>query len=388
MSTKESRGPRVCAPAKRSLPADYPAVLAEMKQLVSDARQRSLSAVNRELVFLYWTIGRTIVAQQEQHAWGDAIVEKLSGDLRAAFPDMRGLSVPNLWKMRHFFITYRQIDRWRLSTILSTASIELSAPVASGILSTLSRELAPDLAHELLAVSWSHHTAICFASDDPAEQYFYLQTTVREHWSVRELERQIDSGLFLRYMLVARDPEKCLPEKAEHGPLLPFKDHYVLDFLGLDEQHTERQLRKAMLANVRDLFLEFGREFTLVGEEHPITVGNETYRIDLLLFHRGLQCLVTVELKAGDFKPEHIGKCQFYLAALDEYARLPHEKPSFGLILCKSARGVHMRLALTLAARRIGVATYQTALPDKDLILKRLDAVSAPHRRQGPSDSH
>ncbi len=383
MSTKASKNRRSRAPTEQTLPADYSAVLAEMKRLVSDARQRSLAAVNSELVFLYWTIGRTIVAQQEQHAWGDAIVERLSGDLRTAFPDMRGLSVPNLWKMRHFFLTYRQIERWRLSTILSTPSIELPAPAASGILSTLSIELSPDLARALLAVSWSHHTAICFASDEPAEQYFYLQTAIRERWSVRELDRQIESGLFLRYMSVAREPEKCIPAEAEHGPLLPFKDHYVLDFLGLDEHHNERQLRKAMLANVRDLFLEFGREFTLVGEEHPITIGDETYRIDLLLFHRGLQCLVAVELKTGEFKPEHVGKCQFYLAALDEYARLPHEKPSFGLILCKNARGVHMRLALTLAARRVGVATYQTALPAKDLILARMGAVSAP--RSSPS---
>jgi predicted nuclease of restriction endonuclease-like (RecB) superfamily len=216
---------------------------------------------------------------------------------------------------------------------------------------------------------------ICFASDDPAEQCFYLRMAVRERWSVRELERQIESGLFLRYVSVARDPEKCLPEEVEQGPLLPFKDHYVLDFLALEEQHTERQLRKAMLANVRDLFLELGREFTLVGEEHPITIGNQPYRIDLLLFHRGLRCLVAVELKSGEFKPEHVGKCQFYLAALDEYVRLRREKPSIGLILCKSAKGVHVRLALTLAARRVGVATYQTALPDEELIRRRLEGV-------------
>jgi predicted nuclease of restriction endonuclease-like (RecB) superfamily len=200
---------------------------------------------------------------------------------------------------------------------------------------------------------------------------------VRERWSVRELNRQVESGLFMRYVSVSRDPEKCLPVQAEQGPLLPFKDHYVLDFLGLEEQHTERQLRKAMLVNIRNLFLEFGREFTLVGEEYPITVGDDAYRIDLLLFHRRLQCLVVVELKSGDFKPEHVGKCQFYLAALDECARLPHEKPSVGLILCKTAKGIHMRLALTLAAQRIGIATYQTALPDEDFIRNSLERIAA-----------
>jgi predicted nuclease of restriction endonuclease-like (RecB) superfamily len=300
---------------------------------------------------------------------------------------MRGLSTPNLWKMRQLFSTYREIERWRRSTNLSTPSRETTSIGTSAILSTLSRELSSELAEAVLALSWSHHLAICASADAPTERYFYLQTAIRERWSVRELERQIQSGLFLRYASVARDPEKCIPKDCEQGPLLPFKDHYVLDFLGLTEQHTERQLRRAMLANLRDLFLEFGREFTLVGEEHPITVGDETFRIDLLLFHRRLRCLVAVELKTGEFKPEHVGKCQFYLAALDECARLPHENPSFGLILCKGARGVHMRLALTLAARRIGVATYQTALPDKDLILKRLSAAATSDPKQLPARS-
>jgi predicted nuclease of restriction endonuclease-like (RecB) superfamily len=377
MPTKTRKSSRRRAVAKGSLPTEYASVLAEMKELVSNARRRSLAAVNSELVLLYWSIGKTIVCQQEKHAWGDGVVERLSADLRLAFPDMQGLSTTNLWKSRHFFLTYREMSLWREKSTLPTVSTELSRGSGSSILSTLSTELPPDLGTRLLSLSWSHHMAICYVSEDIAEQYFYLQMAVREHWSVRELKRQIASSLFSRYVSVASDPEKCLPEEPERGPLLPFKDHYVLDFLGLGEQHTERQLRKALLGNVRDLFLEFGREFALVGEEYPLTIGRETYRIDLLLFHRGLQCLVAVELKSGEFKPEHVGKCQFYLAALDECARLSHEKPSVGLILCKSAKGLHMRLALTLAARRVGVATYQTALPDEELIRECLEGVAA-----------
>jgi predicted nuclease of restriction endonuclease-like (RecB) superfamily len=333
--------------------------------------------VNSELVLLYWSIGRTIVAQQEKHAWGDKVVDRLSADLHAAFPDMRGLSIKNLWKMRHFFVSYRRMAQWIESGNCPADTQDPGNSAATQIVSTLSRQLPACLVNRLPALSWSHHAAICSVSEDPGQQYFYLRMAIRERWSVRELERQIDAGLFLRYMSVARHPEKCLPEKPEQGALLPFKDHYILDFLGLEEQHTERQLRKAMLGNVRELFLEFGREFALVGEEYPLTIGNEIYRIDLLLFHRGLQCLVAVELKSGEFKPEHIGKCQFYLAALDEYARLPHEKPSVGLVLCKSAKGVHMRLALTLAAQRVGVATYQTAMPDEELIRNRLERIAA-----------
>ena len=251
MPTKTRKSRNKHSLAVRALPADYASVLAEMKQLVSDARRRSLAAVNSELVLLYWSIGRTIVSQQEKHSWGDGVVERLSADLRAAFPDMKGLSTSNLWKSRHFYRMYRNLADWQKASILSTVSTELAAASATQILSTLSTELPPGLSNALLSLSWSHQMTICFASDNPAEQYFYLQMASREHWSLRELARQIESGLFLRYVSVARDPEKCLPEQTEQGPLLPFKDHYVLDFLGLEEQHTERQLRKAMLANVR-----------------------------------------------------------------------------------------------------------------------------------------
>jgi predicted nuclease of restriction endonuclease-like (RecB) superfamily len=230
--------------------------------------------------------------------------------------------------------------------------MELVIAVISGvltrseILSTLSREFpSHKLPGLILGLSWSHHALICPASDRSDRQYFYFGTAVRERWSFRELQRQLDSDLFTRYVCVKRDPEKCLPADTEQGDLLPFKDHYVLDLLGLEDSHTERQLRKAMLANLRDLSLELGRDFTLVGEEHPLTVGDDTFRVDLLLFHRRLQCLVVVELKSGKFKPEYVGKCQLDLAALDALVRLAHEKPSIGLILCKSADSVRMRLA-------------------------------------------
>ena len=156
------------------------------------------------------------------------------------------------------------------------------------------------------------------------------------------------------------------------------KDHYILEFLGLSDEHTERELRKAILANLRDFFLEFGRDLTFVGEEFAITVGNDTFYIDLLFFNRRLQCLLSVELKIGKFKPEYVGKSQFYCAALDEQVKLAHENPSIGLVLCKTADSAQVRLALTAAAKKIGVATYQTALPDEKLIRQRLEQLPAP----------
>ena len=356
----------------------YAGILAGIKHRIADARRRALATVNQELVTLYWEIGRVIVHQQEIADWGDAVVERLSGDLRAAFPDMKGLSLPNIWKMRQFYLSCREIGGWLHRGKLSTPSRERKNEARPAeYLSTLSREIHSSRLLGLIGgLSWSHHTEICSSVEGPDARYFYLQMAVRERWSVRELRRQIDAGLFIRYMSVRRNPEKCLPGKAERGGLLPFKDHYILEFLGLSVDHSEWQLRKAILANLRDYFLEFGRDFTLVGEEYPLTVGAETFRIDLLLFHRRLQCLVAVDLKIGGFKPEYIGKSLFYAAALDERLRLPHEKPAVGLVLCRSADRFQLRLALSTAAKKVGVATYQTALPDERQIRERLGHLS------------
>ncbi len=403
-----AKQPQALIPAK----SDYTSVLTNLTQLIADSRRRAAATVNRELVCLYWQIGQVIVEQQESAKWGDAVVEQLSADLRTEFPDMKGLMTANLWRMRQFFMACRDIDQWLCAG--ATAAIVGSAPphlpidtpnegkvgtvsrllsptgtktkvatvrresvrgtLDDPIVATLWRELvSPKLPPLIVAVSWSHHRLIVGSLDCPEKRYFYLAMSVREHWSERELRRQIDAALFERYTSVKRDPEKCLPDDAESGDLMPFKDHYILEFLGLEDEHSEKELRKAILANMRNFFLEFGKDLTFVGEEYPLTVGNDTFYIDLLFFHRRLQCLIAVDLKKGKFKPEHAGKSRFYCAALDEQLRLPHENPSLGLVLCRTADATQVRLALTAAAERIGIATYQTALPDEALLRHRLE---------------
>jgi len=167
-----------------------------------------------------------------------------------------------------------------------------------------------------------------------------------------------------RYAINLDQPEKTLPLKVERG--LPFKDEYLLDSLGLSENHSEKDLQKAILNNLRCFFLEFGRGLTFIGEEHSLIVGDGDFKVDLLFYQRDLQCLLAVELKKGPFKPEYVGKMQFYLAGLDEQERRMHEKPSIGLILCKSKNNEQVRLALSAAASKIGVATYKTALPSEE----------------------
>ncbi len=366
---------------------NYRRVLTETIRLIHDSRRRALVTVNRELICLYWQIGQIVVHQQEQARWGDAVVEQFAKDLRLAFPDMKGFTRDNVFRMRQLVVSCREIDRWLQEDVPSKAIVgALSrqlkpSPTEGAKVATVSRLLnagsnaavSAPLAEIVLCLSWSHHYVVVGACETPAERYFCLKMAVAERWSVRELRRQIDADLFSRYVSVKSHPEKCLPENAEAGDLLPFKDHYVLEFLGLEEEHSELQLRKAILADLRSFFLEFGKELTFVGEEYPLAVGGDTFYIDLLFFHRRLQCLIAIDLKKGKFKPEHAGKSRFYCAALDELIKLPHERPSLGLVLCRSADSVQVRLALTDAAEKLGVATYQTALPEERLIRRRIE---------------
>lgn len=295
-------------------------------------------------------IGETIINLQEKSKWGDGVVEKISQDLKAKYPDMSGFSIQNLWNMQKFYLTYRN----------------------KPILQTLSGEL-----------SWSNNILILDKTKIIEEKEFYLKMAIKERWSFRELRRQIDSAYFERFVL-SQQPDKLM--KIEEDKLaVPLddihrhlKDEYVLEFLDLSETFSEKELRKAILDNLRDFFLEFGKNLSFVGEEYPLVVEGEEFRIDLLFFHRELKCLISVELKIGDFKPEYVGKMQFYLAALDEQIKLPHENPSVGLILCRSKKENIVRLTLSNAHKPMKISVYQTKLPDKKLIQQQLERIKLP----------
>jgi predicted nuclease of restriction endonuclease-like (RecB) superfamily len=321
----------------------YRQFLTEIKEEIKKRQYRALQTVNRELISLYWEIGKKIVEKQGKSGWGEGIVEKLAQDLATAFPDTKGFSERNLWNMKKYYLAYKDFPK----------------------LQTLSAEIC-----------WSNNLLIIEQIKDKLEREFYLKSCIRERWSHREMTRQIDTDLFTRYMGTEKRA-LTLPAKSE-DKLAPFKDHYVLDFLGLGPTHSEEELRKAILTKLRDFFLEFGKNFSFVGEEYPLRVGGDTFEIDLLFYHRELRCLVPVELKIGMFKPEYIGKMQFYLSALDEQIKQEHENPSVGLILCKSKNDETVRIAVSQASRKIGVATYQTKLLDTKLLEKKLHQMHLP----------
>lgn len=221
----------------------------------------------------------------------------------------------------------------------------------------------------LSQISWSNHLAIISKAKTPEERHFYITLCIKENYSARELARQIDSGYYERYML---SKEKILPEPIKGLKENPFLDSYVIEFLNLPSNFKERDLRKGLIRNMKDFILEVGRDFTFIDEEFRVQVGNEDYKIDLLFFHRGLQCLVAFELKIGKFKPEYISKMDFYLEALDRQKKKENENPSVGMILCASKDDEVVEYAMSRTLSPMMVAEYQLQLPDKKVLQKKL----------------
>lgn len=321
--------------------ADYREFFSRLKNDIITARQNAYKTVNRQLVELYLNIGERIYEKVEVSRWGQGVVETLSQDLRKAFPDMKGFSKENLWRMKKLHESY------------------ISYPKLSPLVTEL---------------SWSHNLVILFQTQSIKEKEFYLKTCIHERWSRRELERQINSSLFERFML-SRKTDGLVPHSKETDAIIHFKDEYIFDFLGLKDGFAEQDLRRSIVTNLKEFFLEFGAYLTFAGEEYKITVGNEDYKVDLLFYHRLYRCLVAVELKIGKFKPEYAGKMQFYLDALDEKIKLDAENPSVGLVLCKSKDEEVVRIAISRAAAAVKVATYKTKIIDRKLLKNRLHSL-------------
>jgi len=328
---------------------NYSKILENVIKHIEHSKLRAFSEVNKALLHAYWNIGKEL---SENTSYGKSVVEKLSMDLRLRYPDVRGYSITNLWNMKRFYETYQKLQ-----------------PVAGE-----SKILQPVVAELLFNVSWTNHVLILNKTTSDEEKQFYMNLCIKERWSKRELDRQIDSSLFERYMLVDK-PEKVtalIPKHESKDIAKHFKDEYVLEFLDLKKEYSEQELEKAILDNLKDFFLEFGRSFTFLGSQYALDIGGRENRIDLLFFHRELKCLVAVDLKIGELKAAYVGQMQKYLAALDEKIKLPDEKESVGLILCKSKNHEEVRFALAKTFSPVKVATYKTKLPDKKLILKRL----------------
>lgn len=309
-------------------------------KLIQRTHQKVYRYINTTLIELYWQIGKRISEKVKSEAWGKSVVSELAQYIAKNAPEIKGFSDKNLWRMKQFYESYQEDEN----------------------LFALCKKL-----------SWTHNTIIFSRCKSTEERVYYLNLCLKEHYSSRELERQINSSQFERTLISSKKAILSAVLRELHPNITEtFKDNYVFEFLGLSEMHTEKDLQKALVQNMKKFILELGRDFIFVDEEFRLQVGNQDFFIDLLFFHRGLSALVAFELKIGKFSPEHLGQLNFYLEALDRDVKKPHENPSIGVLLCRDKDDEVVEYALSRNLSPTLIAEYQLQLPDKKLIQAKL----------------
>ncbi|HEY6271359.1 MAG TPA: PDDEXK nuclease domain-containing protein, partial [Terriglobales bacterium] len=307
-------------------PEGYWAFLGELKERIRAAQVRAAVAVNRELVLLYWGIGRDILARQKQHGWGAKVVDRLAADLRKACPEMAGFSPRNL-KYMHAFA-----EAWPDQQFVQQAAAQ---------------------------IPWFHNCVVLDRVKGTQARAWYIRQTIVNGWSRNVLVHQIETDLYGRQGKVVTNFPTTLPPPQSDLAQQIVKDPYNFDFLALTAQAQEREVERGLIEHIRDFLLELGVGFAFVGSQYPLEVGGQDFRLDLLFYHLRLRAFVVVERKAGEFQPEFSGKMNFYLSAIDDLLRHPDDKPSIGIILCKSKNKVVAEYALRDLRKPVGVSEYR-----------------------------
>lgn len=328
----------------------YKSFLEEIKEKVYQSQYQALKAVNKELIKLYWFIGKNITEKQERLGWGRSVVETLAKDLQEEFPGVKGFSSRNLWYMRNFYKHYQG-----------------------------NKKLQPLVAE----IAWSHNLVVLEKCGDDLEREFYIKMAKKYGWSKSVLIHQVEGGAYEHFLLNQTNFDKSLAEKYKHQAKLAVKDSYSFDFLEMMDDYKERDLELGLIKNIRSFLMEMGGEYSFIGNQYKLSLDGEYFYIDLLLYHRKLKCLVAIELKTTDFKPEYAGKMQFYLAVLDDTVKLEDENPSIGIIVCKTKKRTVVEYALNTATKPMGVADYSLSksvpkelkglLPSPEQIAESLD---------------
>jgi len=315
-------------------PETYPAFLADLKQRIRNARLQASLSVNRELVVLYWSIGRDILIRQQNQGWGAKVIDRLAADLRRAFPEMTGFSARSLKYMRAF------AEAWPQEQIVQQVAAQLP---------------------------WGHNMHLLDATNTSAEREWYARQAIEYGWSRNILAHQIQTEAFARQGGALTNFARTLPPEQSELAQQLIKDPYSFDFLSLAADVKERALEQGLIQQVRSLILELGKGFAFVGSQYPLEVGGQDYYLDLLFYHLRLRCFVVFELKVEGFKPEFAGKMNFYLSAIDDLLRHPDDEPSIGIILCKDRNEVIVEYALRDSGKPMGVSQYRlsTALPEQ-----------------------
>jgi predicted nuclease of restriction endonuclease-like (RecB) superfamily len=300
----------------------------DIKKKILSSQYEALKSVNKELINLYWDIGRSIVLKQEEFGWGKSIVKNLSDELRKEFVGIKGFSVQNLWNMRQFYLEYR--DNEKLQPLVGE-------------------------------ISWTKNVVIFQKSKDDLEREFYIQMTKKFGWTKDVLINQIDNKSYEKFLINQTNFDKTIVEKYKHQAVLAVKDEYNFSFLALEEEYNEHELEIGLINKIREFLAQMGTNFTFIGNQYKLEVDDEEYFIDLLLYHRKLKSLIAIELKIGKFKPEYAGKMNFYLSALNDTIKLEDENPSIGIIICKEKKRTTVEYALKASNQPIGISTYKTS---------------------------
>jgi predicted nuclease of restriction endonuclease-like (RecB) superfamily len=332
MAKKRAVSPKSGRPAKKAtdlIPKGYAELLGQLKERIRSAQLRAGLAVNREMVLLYWQIGRDILRRQAQQGWGAKVIDRLAADLHRAFPDMSGLSPRNLKYMRAFAAA------WPDEPIVQQAAAQ---------------------------IPWFHNCILIDKIKDPAERLWYARATVEHGWSRAVLVHWIESDLYRRQGKATTNFVRSLPSPESDLAHEILKDPYNFEFISLASDAEERALQKGLLEHIHQFLIELGAGFAFVGQQYRLEVGGEDFYIDLLFYHLKLRCYIVIDLKMTPFRPEYAGKMNFYLSAADDLLRHPDDKPSIGIILCKAKNQVVAEYALRDLSKPVGVSTYITKL--------------------------
>jgi len=303
--------------------------------MIEHARQNALQSVNAELIKLYWNVGEYLSGESAKSTWGDSFIDATAEYIKLNCPGIKGFTRRGLYRMRQFYETYKDN--------------EFVSPLVTQI-------------------SWTNHLLILSGAKSIEEKEFYISLCAKERYSKRALERQINSAYYQRYMLSTQP----LAPTSLQDESIRLLDSYVLEFLDLQGKYSESDLKCAIIQNLKSFILEIGKDFTFVGEEYRVQVGNSDFHIDLLFYHRGLSCLVAFELKIDKFQPEYVGKMDFYLEALDREHKKPNENPSIGVILCASKEDEVVEIAMNRNLSPTMVAEYSLKLIDRKLLEQKL----------------
>lgn len=324
------------APSKKVSIKDYAQTLADIKNRIQNAQVKATMSANRELIELYWEIGEIINEKQEKNGWGSSTIEKLAKDVQNLFPGMRGFSRANLFYMKAFYHAYEKVQK------------------PSGQLEDL----------PIFNIPWWHNVILLTKLKDNAERFWYAQKAIENGWSGNVLEMRIQSKIYQREGKAITNFSQTLPKPHSDMAHRTLKDPYLFDFLEHSDEYLEKEIEQGLIDHIQKFLLELGQGFAFVGRQVHLYVGDTDYYIDLLFYHFKLRCFIVVELKAGKFDPRDAGQINFYLSAIDDSLRSPHDNPTIGLILCRSKNNVSVEYALRRSASPIGVASYETQISE------------------------